>query len=263
MKTLERRLVPAVTAAQMREVDRVMVEELHIELVQMMENAGRALAELALGRFHPDTVTVLAGPGGNGGGGLVAARHLANRGAGVSVTLSHPTATLAPVTRHQLDILRRMRVPIASDPRPSALVVDALIGYGLRGDPVGRTAVLIQWATAEGTPIVALDAPSGLDVTSGRARSPCVRATATLTLGLPKVGLLEAAETGDLFLADISVPPDVYLKVGLSVPTLFGEGTVVQLLPAASPGSRVAMLGCEQIDARTISGERRKGHGHG
>jgi len=79
MRTVSRGAVPALTTEQMRAVDRAMVEDLHIELVQMMENAGRGLAELAITRFSPDSVTVLAGPGGNGGGGLVAARHLANR----------------------------------------------------------------------------------------------------------------------------------------------------------------------------------------
>lgn len=64
--TLSRRGIPALTAEQMREVDRVMVEDLHIELIQMMENAGRNLAELAMARFAPTSVSVLAGPGGNG-----------------------------------------------------------------------------------------------------------------------------------------------------------------------------------------------------
>ena len=79
MRTVSRSAVPALTTEQMRAVDRAMVDDLHIELIQMMENAGRTLAELAIARFSPTLVTVLAGPGGNGGGGLVAARHLANR----------------------------------------------------------------------------------------------------------------------------------------------------------------------------------------
>ena len=79
--------VPAVTAAQMREVDRAMTGDFGIELPQMMENAGRNLADLALRRHAPRTAMVLAGPGGNGGGGLVAARHLANRGITVTVVL--------------------------------------------------------------------------------------------------------------------------------------------------------------------------------
>jgi len=96
----------------MREVDRVMVEDLHIELVQMMENAGRGLAELAIDRFSPGSVTVLAGPGGNGGGGPVGARHLANRGCQVQVVLSGP-GRLTTVPAHQADILGRMGIRIA------------------------------------------------------------------------------------------------------------------------------------------------------
>ena len=85
MRTVKRTAVPALTTEQMRAVDRAMVDDLHIELIQMMENAGRNLAELAISRFSPSSVTVLSGPGGNGGGGLVAARHLANRGCRVQV----------------------------------------------------------------------------------------------------------------------------------------------------------------------------------
>ena len=100
MNSLSRPKLPALTTEQMREVDRVMVEDLHIELVQMMENAGRGLAELAIDRFSPGSVTVLAGPGGNGGGGPVGARHLANRGCQVQVMLSEPgRLTRCPPTR--------------------------------------------------------------------------------------------------------------------------------------------------------------------
>ena len=229
MTMINSRGIPALTADQMREVDRIMVEDLHIELVQMMENAGRNLAELALRRFRPKTVTVLAGPGGNGGGGLAAARHLANRGADVRVTLARARSDLAAVPGHQLDILARMGIQVSSEPRPAGLVVDALIGYGLRGDPSGRTAELIGWANAHAPAILALDTPSGLDVTTGRAGTPCVRATATLTLALPKTGLASAGETGELFLADISVPPAVYRRFGLTVPPLFGHDTIIEL----------------------------------
>ena len=76
---------PAVTAEQMREVDRLAVEELGLLLIQMMENAGARMAALVTGRFRPGTVVVLCGRGGNGGGGLVAARHLANHGVRVHV----------------------------------------------------------------------------------------------------------------------------------------------------------------------------------
>src|SRR6516165_4199445 len=108
--------VPAVTADQMREIDRIMVEDLHIELVQMMENAGRSLANLAQRRFHPASVLVIAGVGGNGGGGLVAARHLANRGTRVSVIASAPASSMNAATAHQFDIVRRMNLPVIESP---------------------------------------------------------------------------------------------------------------------------------------------------
>ena len=92
-----------------------MVEDLGIELLQMMENAGRSLAEVALRRFARSRVTVLAGRGGNGGGGLAAARHLANRGAVVTVVLSHPPEELSPTGRRQLDIVSRMGVHISDE----------------------------------------------------------------------------------------------------------------------------------------------------
>jgi NAD(P)H-hydrate epimerase len=212
----------------MREVDRAMVEDLHIELIQMMENAGRSLAQLAVNRFVPATVTVLAGPGGNGGGGLVAARHLINRGCAVSVTLSKPES-LTPVPAHQADILRRMGAVIAERPAPADLVLDALIGYSLRGNPAGRTATLIDWANEQPGPVLALDTPSGLDVTTGIAGTPHVDATATLTLALPKTGLLTAPAVGELYVADISVPEIVYRRLGVTPPQLFRDEVVVRL----------------------------------
>lgn len=222
--------VPALTEQQMREVDRIMVDDLGIQLMQMMENAGRNLAALALRRFQPASATVLAGPGGNGGGGLVAARHLANRGVAVQVVLSRSPDEFAGVPAHQLNILRSMQIPIMHRATTAAdLVIDALIGYSLRGDPRGDTRDLIEWANRSGSPLLSLDTPSGLNVTTGEAADPCVTATATMTLALPKVGLLQAPQVGELWLADISVPPTVYKAFGLEVGNLFAEDTVVRV----------------------------------
>jgi len=219
--------VPAVTAAQMREVDRAMTEDFSIELVQMMENAGRNLADLAWTRYRPGTVVVLAGPGGNGGGGLAAARHLLNRGADVTVVLSK--GELAPVPAHQLAIARRMGIPVPPEPPAADLVIDALLGYSLRGDPAGRAADLITWAGGQRSPVLALDTPSGLDVTTGHQGNPCIRADATLTLALPKTGLAAPDVTGRLFLADISVPALLYQRMGITVPRMFSDGPVAEL----------------------------------
>jgi len=223
--------LPALTTQQMREVDRIMVEDLHIDLLQMMENAGRALALLAADRFRIRRVVVLAGPGGNGGGGMVAARHLANRGADVTVVLSRPRSNLDAVPQHQAAILSRMDVTISDDPPPAPdVIVDAVIGYSLSGDPRGRSAELIEWANASRAPTLSLDTPSGLNLTSGRVGEPTVRADATMTLALPKQGLFDAPEVvGDLFLADIGVPPSVYAAFGIDLTDPFQAGPVVRI----------------------------------
>lgn len=243
--------LPYLTTEQMIEVDRAMVEDYRIELVQMMENAGRALATLARSRFlggeaSGRRVAVLAGTGGNGGGALAAARRLAGWGADVRVYVTADDAAFAPVPAHQLDIVRRMGIPVGRSVDFDAtvagsgataqieLVVDGVIGYNLRGAPRGAAAGLIGRAGAAGAPVVSLDVPSGLDATSGRVFDPAVAATATLTLALPKQGLRApgaAKHVGDLYVADIGVPPQVYARppLRLDVGPLFARGEILRI----------------------------------
>lgn len=152
--------VPYLTTDQMREVDRAMIEDFKIDLVQMMENAGRNLADLARARFlngdpQGRKVTALAGTGGNGGGSLVCARWLHNRGALVTVFAARPGHEFTPVPAHQLEILRRMQVDVSqaggldSAERPE-LIIDGVIGYSLQGAPRGAAADLIRWANGQG-----------------------------------------------------------------------------------------------------------------
>jgi len=236
--------IPALTTAQMIEVDRAVIEDYHIELIQMMENAGRNFAELARrqlgGSVKGHSVAVLCGSGNNGGGGMTAARRLHNWGADVVVALTKSADELRGVPAHQLDILKRMNISIlepASLPSTVELILDAIIGYSLNGSPRGTTADLIRWANAQTAPILSLDTPSGLDVTSGMAYDPTIRATSTLTLALSKQGLLNPQVKpyiGELYLADISVPPVLYLKMGISVPPLFAEHDIIHIeMPGA------------------------------
>src|SRR5713226_2062279 len=189
---------PAITTEQMRRVDQLMVEAFGIALLQMMENAGRELAALArrlLGGTVTDrSVVILCGAGNNGGGGMVAARHLHNWGARVQVQLAAEVARLKDVPAHQWRTVRALGLDykLIPDLGQTDLIVDALIGYGLTGDPRPDIAQWIEGANAAGRPILALDTPSGLNLTTGVPGQPCVRATATLTLALPKIGLLAA-----------------------------------------------------------------------
>lgn len=224
--------VPEVSRAQMLEVDRLMIEHYQISLVQMMENAGRALALVAKsvfleGNARGARVAVLTGSGGNAGGALTAARRLANWGAKIELGMARAPEDLTTVPKQQFEILSKIASPrvFGPDALPNCdLIIDGLIGYSLNGAPRGTTAGFIHAANARGTPILSLDVPSGYDAQAGLALTPAVSASATLTLALPKTGMLipgNAKNVGQLFCADISVPPNLYAAMHL--PAQAGE----------------------------------------
>ena len=247
---IKRSCVPTVDTEQMIEVDRLMMEDYRIDLVRMMENAGRALAHLARARFLDGdpanrAVVVMAGGGGNGGGALVAARRLAGWGANVVVGLGQDPNAMAPVPAYQLSILQRMGVqgadrvadiPLLSRAGHAAdIILDGLIGYSLRGDPSGTIGELIVTANAVSAPVLSLDAPSGVDTATGAVHSPAIDATATMTLALPKAGLFSqraSDRVGELYLADISVPPVLYAEPSLDmqVAPLFARSDIVRVV---------------------------------
>ncbi len=225
-------VVPAVTTEQMREVDRVAIEGVGPNLYQMMENAGRNLASLCVEMLGEEWATspvvVLAGTGGNGGGGICAARHLANHGGQVTLVVSD-VARLAGVPAEQLELFRTSggRLAEIGDLRTleSSLTVDAVLGYSLAGAPHGAVADLIGWMSRVDAPVVALDVPSGVDSTTGDSPGAHVRATTTMTLALPKTGLAVDA-VGELWVADIGIPGGVLDRAGVPPPPtgLFSRG---------------------------------------
>ena len=232
--------VPAVTAEQMREVDRVAIQETGPNLFQMMENAGRNLAALSMellgNGWQQASYLVLAGSGGNGGGGICAARHLANHGCRVSLSLADPEH-LGEVPAFQYKVFQsasRKEIRIADfDRQHPNIILDALIGYGLKSAPVGEALRLIEWANARGAPILALDIPSGRNATTGEAPGACIFPRWTMTLALPKTGLLPDT-TGDLFLADIGIPQETYQRTQTKYISPFGKGYWVRLSAEAA-----------------------------
>jgi NAD(P)H-hydrate epimerase len=229
------------TTSQMREIDRVATQEYGLQVVQMMENAGRALARLCRlqleGIVERRRILVLAGGGKNAGGGLAAARNLHNWGADVEIALAVRDDSLKRSAVIQFNVLESMDVPFieasalgTAEIQGFDLIVDALLGYGIEGDPAAEFAHLIILANKSKKPVVALDIPSGLDASTGKPFDPCIRASATMTLAVPKTGLLEstAAEfVGELWLADIGIPPEVLVKVGLQGENPFAEDDLV------------------------------------
>lgn len=245
--------VPAIDIDEMREVDRLAVDDAGLSLLQMMENAGRNLALVARDYTGPPDperegdLLVLAGRGNNGGGALAAARHLRNWGYDPRVVLAGAPGQLGEAPAHQHHILHkdglRATWPGAAEfdeHFPDMLagattVIDGLVGYGLRGALQGDVALIVDALLEAAPPIViSLDAPSGVEAASGEIYSTAVVATATLTLALPKSGLIDgdaAAAVGDLLLADLGIPGYIYERMELPVaPNLFAEGPIVRLI---------------------------------
>ena len=236
-KTIDGTIVPTVTAEQMRRVDEVAVQEFGIDLLQMMENAGRNLARHAMDMLGSESskapILIAAGAGGNGGGGLCCARHLHNRGCSVVILLDRDTDLFQGVPKRQLHILETAGIkPISLERgeelfQSAGLLIDALIGYSLRGAPRDVASRLIEGMCRSGNPVLSLDIPSGTDATTGEIPGQVVRPSRTLTLALPKTGLSETP--GDLYLADIGLPPELFRNVGISFPQIFRNNDTVRL----------------------------------
>jgi NAD(P)H-hydrate epimerase len=221
----------------MAELDRFVTEEFGIDVLVLMENAGVAVANLARemlgGSVVGKRIVCLSGKGNNGGDGLVAARHLHNWGASMVVVLAEGRGGLRDAPARQLAVLDKMGLDVAGPERDfteSKLLVDALLGYGARGDPRGPVAGVIRRANESGVPILAVDLPSGLDATSGKPNNPCIKARATVTFGLPKTGFLNPeARTyvGNLYVADISFPAGAYRRYSQKV--VFQKGALARI----------------------------------
>jgi len=233
-RTPDDRAVTAVTATEMEDVDWVAVEEVGLQLLQMMENAGRTLAwHVRDVRTEEAPVLVVAGNGGNGGGGMACARHLVNRGIPVQLLIDRSSDDLAGVAATQYRILDEMDVPTITDPEQlthsesQRVIVDALIGYGLHGEVRPPASGMIDHLNELSEPVVSLDVPSGLDATTGETLGMAVTPTRTVTLALPKTGLESVA--GALYLADISIPRSVYERLGIEYDRPFGQNDWVEL----------------------------------
>ena len=209
--------LPALTSAQVKQVDALAGERFGVAVDWLMEAAGWQVARFCRGR-----TAVVCGVGNNAGDGLAAARHLHRWGRLGSVACANPDRLRGAAAR-ELEALRKLGVPISShlDLNGAEVVVDALFGTGLSRPPEGVFAQWIGAINSSGARVVAVDLPSGLDADSGVAYAPTVRAQVTVTLGLPKPGLLTGdgpSTAGEVWVADIGVPFEAYAAIGVEVP---------------------------------------------
>lgn len=237
----------ALTAARLREIDRLTTERYGVASLSLMENAGRAVADYVAGRcpnLPHRRITVLCGKGNNGGDGLVAARHLAALGAWPAVHLFAQPEEMAGDAGENLrrwQATGKVDLVIASEDlariRPELaaadVVIDALLGTGISGPPRGLVAQAIEEVNrlAKHAEIVAVDIPSGMSSDSFESPGPTIRADATLTFTAPKVGQLlppNAERVGRLRVVEIGSPPELWeddpaLKLHWLEPREFGN----------------------------------------
>jgi NAD(P)H-hydrate epimerase len=217
-----------------------------VSVVQLMEMAGWQVARCAWRLLHrrPARLAVVVGRGNNGGDGAVAARHLSAWGCQVVLVLAgDEAAARGPLAGHLVsaracgvrveaagdDPARATR--LARDALPgAALVLDAVLGTGLRGTPRDLDAAAIS--AMAGARVLSIDVPSGLDATTGQPFVPCVRAAATCTLAAMKRGLWQPqgrARAGTLYVADIGMPPPAWREAGLAAPTSLRGGALLRV----------------------------------
>jgi len=222
----------AISAEMMTGADRK-AQALGIPGEQLMEHAGTAVAAAARALLeHNDRegrpILILAGPGNNGGDGFVAARRLAGWGYPVIAVLVAQDER--PGTRDAahnwkrldgIDGITKMHAPVARDVatlgqgiEKAGIIVDALLGTGVQGrlrEPVRSAVELIRRARDAGTPVLAVDTPTAVDLTSGDPSDPVVRADLTVTFHRPKMGLqarFGKALAGRILVAPIGIPQE-------------------------------------------------------
>jgi NAD(P)H-hydrate epimerase len=242
-----------VTAEEMRAIDAQTIENIGIPGIVLMENAGKAVTQVVkeiLGkeakgqggkrkgheslarRQESKRVAIFVGRGNNGGDGLVIARYLTLSGFDVTIYLLSEAGRFTGDALTNLQIAQNLQFKIKlllsqeqlsayrAEIQSSDVIVDSIFGTGLKGAVRGFAAEVIEFINSTGKPIVAVDLPSGLDADTGQSEGVCVHATHTVTMGLPKRGLLlypGADFTGKLTVADIGFPQSVIDAQGIRV----------------------------------------------
>jgi NAD(P)H-hydrate epimerase len=244
-------MIPVLTSAGMREADRKTIEEIGLPGAVLMENAGGAVARVVSERF-PGKAAVLCGRGNNGGDGFVAARRLRDP----LVLLFGKRAELKGDARLHMEAFLASGGTLLEVPDPAAwdevkprvlscaVLVDALLGTGLREAPTGAMAKAIGDLGAGSPPVVAVDLPSGILSDSGEVPWETIAARVTVTFGAPKLGLVlppACDRAGDLVVEDIGIPARLLREEARVF--LLDHGDLERAFPSRAPGSHKGTYG--------------------
>ncbi|MBN1902135.1 NAD(P)H-hydrate dehydratase [Candidatus Sumerlaeota bacterium] len=249
-----------VTAEEMRQIDRIAIEERGIPGLTLMERAGQAVANFILSRIYPRKVVVVTGKGNNAGDGFVAARLLHK--AGVQVSL----ITLAPEDSLSGDALTNFRaLPLGvnrmfcekeSQVYPwlskADCIVDAILGTGVVGEVRGLYADIIKIIDHSPATVVSVDIPSGLPADAHYFDGLCVHADFTVNMGLPKLGMTQypaAGYCGEVIVDSLGFPEDLLTAPTSSRCNLITAEMVKSFLPIRPPDGHKGTFGSVLIVA--------------
>ena len=246
---------------QMREADRRTIEDIGLPSIVLMENAGRqtvAAMEAAFDTLGSSKVAVLCGRGNNGGDGFVVARTLVQRGIEAMVFLLGSVADVQGDARTNLEVLGHIGLTVVeittaqewelhfSEVSECDIVVDAILGTGLRGRLTGLIETVVADLNELGVPIVAIDLPTGLSADTAELAGEAIDATMTVTLAAPKIPLVfppADAHAGDLVIADIGIPTPLFDELEGPYLELLTRERMRSILPVRSAESHKGDFG--------------------
>lgn len=209
------------TAQQAKAIDVKAREVFGISTLVLMENAGRAVSDEAIKILHGrKNLAIFCGKGNNGGDGLVAARHLLTYGIEIDIFLAGKISEIKNEARTNLEILLKLRQEIIELSKENlhliqrkisgySLIIDGLLGVGLKGQVKGIYRDLIEIINSSNGCILSVDIPSGLDATTGKVLGCCVKADKTITFIEKKRGMVSGEGQkycGRIVVKDLGIP---------------------------------------------------------
>lgn len=214
----------ALSSSQMREIERIAIEEYKIPQSILMENAGRTVAKIALqgvSELLSPKILIFCGSGNNGGDGLVTARILREKKKKVKVIFLKAFESLKGIVLENFEIIKNLKIPyeflplekkIKLELKNSDLIIDAILGTGFKGKTEGLIASSIELINAAKKKVIAVDIPSGLNGDTGEPCGAAIRASATVTMGAPKIGFFTKQGkkwAGKIIVAEIGFPKEL------------------------------------------------------
>ncbi|MBP8976121.1 MAG: NAD(P)H-hydrate dehydratase [Bacteroidetes bacterium] len=241
-------MIRIVTAQEMRWCDETTISKGGIPGILLMEHAGAGVAEFVRQKYAPLSskhLVVCCGKGNNAGDGFVVARILSQECAHITVVLIAPPSALKGDAKTNLEILKMSSKSFSKNisfvqasqrtlkkiSKPD-VIVDAIFGTGFSGEVGQKYASVIQWINSCKVPVVAVDIPSGVHGTTGRASNPAVHASATVTFGFLKTGLLcnEGREfSGERHVVDIGIPRSIGKHLSLKYSVIENDDVASRL----------------------------------